>query len=235
MKTNQKKIHLLLIISFFFIQNSFCQYFPFDSTIKYDNKYYKGYIITNENPSSKSITPNQTIECKIKNKCYLHYLSDNRGGVFWCDYIKTDGKKGKMWWANIAEIKTDSFYYKLFKDFITIGKNGCNIIARRVVEGEIDYWVNPSIYFFERNDSLIGLPFYERDFRNTIANPNKKIEAKIKEYKKLMAELVSDDKDLVDKINGDSYLNFKNTKFFVDRNTIKIIKEYNEWYKKNKK
>lgn len=232
MKTNLKTYTLLIIISFLFIQNSFAQ-----SIFKYDNKYYDGYILTKENPATKKVTPNQKIECKIKNKKYFYYPGADRSGVFYVEYMTSDGKKDKIWWADIAEIKTDSFYYKLFNNLQYPSKGYYDLISRRVLEGRINYWFNSNDGndLFEINDSIVTLPFGDGGFMVTWNFSKNKVEIEIKKYKEFMVKLVNDDTELVAKINNDTYLDFSNYDGAVYRNTLKIVKEYNAWYTENHK
>ena len=69
---------LLLIVSCTFAQQ-------FD--VKYDKKYYSGYILINDDPVSKNDKPNQKIECKIKNIQYFYYPTSDHSATFNCEYI----------------------------------------------------------------------------------------------------------------------------------------------------
>jgi hypothetical protein len=227
MKTKCKKIIFFLIISLCIIRPSIGQ-----NIFNYDKKYYDGYIITNDNPSTKGVEPNTKIECKIKNEMYYYYPSDNRSGVFYVDYMTADGKKEKMWWADVAEIKTDSFYYKLFTGFKNNVGNGFSLINRRVLEGKINYWWSAPYAFLEKDSTIYFIPYGETDFLVGMINPKKKVEERKKKFREFFIDLVSDDTELVAKINGEGYIDFKVSNF-IHYTVMKIIKEYNEWYKKN--
>jgi len=225
MKTKSKSFLFFLIISLSIIQISIGQ-----SIFQYDKKYYDGYVITSDNPSNKKVVPNTKIECKIKNMNYDYFSSDQTAGSSYVEYLLKDGSKDKLWWQNVAEIKTDSFYYKQF------GFNFINyeyVLARNGCEGKINYWINRRIDFFEINDSIIRLSFGDGTFMVAWNNSRKKVDESILKYKVFMSDLVKDNTDLVAKINSEDYLDFSNYEGCVNRNTIKIIKEYNEWYKKN--
>jgi hypothetical protein len=194
--------------------------------LTFDKQYYNGYIITNDWKVPKDEKPFQKIECKIKNKDYFYAYTQQNSETYYVDYITPDGKSQSIYWARISEIKTDSFYYKRF----TFHNDE---IARRSLEGRINYWINPSISFFVINDSVTRSPFANESFIVKLTNNKKMVETNIKNYKIFMAKLVKDDAELVAEIKSDTYLDFTKSDGAFHRNNLKIIKEYNDWYKKN--
>ena len=209
---------LALLLSVLF---GFAQYHD----LKYDKKYYEGYILTNNHPFTKKVVPNQKIECKIKNKDYCFIGSKEAGDTYYVEYITPDGKNCKMWWADIAEIKTDSFYYKLLFD----DKDN---ISRLFIEGKINYWITVYDNFnIEKDGKIINVPFWDGLFQKS----KDKVAVSKKEFKKFLINLVSDDTELVAKINDDSYIDYSDNDSLVRRTILKTVKEYDDWYKKNHK